>query len=208
MSKCLNERTLLLLVEGEGTDSQKNHLSACDTCTSRSNALVRDLETLRQTLRQGPPAEAISNPLPRFRSRWLPAGVALAMTLALAWPGVRTWTRPGSPTQEGNRSGDARGILDDLPANLLLATEALALELATEGHGSFDLAATVLDAERPCEWYDLAILNRTDEGNEALEVSGGNNPASCVEINPGKEKRPAKTKSAKKSPKQRTEESR
>jgi hypothetical protein len=202
MNRCLNDRTLFALYGGDENQSRRIHLSECDACTNRYNDLVRDLEAIGRTLRQGPPPDTIRDRHPRFTARWLPAGVTLAIALLLAWTGVRMWTRSGLSPVDGNRNGETRSILDDLPANPFLTTEALAVELATEGAGSFDLAATVLEAERPCEWYDLPILNRADDGSEALELSEGNSLASCVDIKQDNEKRLPKTKSSKNFPKQ------
>ena len=205
MNRCLKDRTLLLLQGGEGTNAQRTHLSKCDACAERYKVLVRDLQAISQTLQHGPPPRAIRYVLTRFVARGLPAGAALAMALLLAWNGVRIWTGFGSSSLEENRNGEARSILDDLPANPFLITEALALELATEGNGSSDLASTVLDAERPCEWYDLPILDRAEGGSEALELSEANSPPSCVDITQDNGKRLPKTKASKNFPKQGTE---
>jgi hypothetical protein len=196
MSKCLRERTLLLLTESEGTSAARMHLSECSVCASRYSALIRDLNNIRQTLRQEPLRHAVKFPPHRSSTRWLRTGVALTMVLAIAWCALRLWIGSGLSPQ-GNHNREARGLFDDLPANLLLATEALALELATEGGGSSDLAGRVLDAERPCEWYDLPLLDRVESDRENLEAAEPIGPASCIEIGSAGEKRPPQTKSSK-----------
>ena len=201
MIRCLNERALFLLYDGDGTQSQRAHRSECDACTRRYKELVRDLEAIGQTLRERPPPIASPDPV-RFSVRGWSVSAVLAIALLLIWASGGWRSRMGFSPGERNRTDETRSILDDLPANPFWTTEALAVELATEGAGSFDLAAAVLEAERPCEWYDLPILNRAESGSEALEFSEANSPGSCVEISQADGKRLPKLKPSKNSLKQ------
>ena len=81
--------------------------------------------------------------------------------------------------------------MDEFPSNLFLLNEAIAGELWTEGADSYNLAAAVLEAERPCEWYDLPAMGTAESSIEDLEISGTMPFATCVEVevNPGHKKR-------------------
>jgi hypothetical protein len=205
MIRCLNERTLLLLHDGDGTQSQRAHLGECNACTSRYKKLGRDLEAISHTLRERPPPIVSPDPL-RFSVRGWSVGAALAIALLLIWTSEGLRTRMGFSPGERDRIDETRSILDDLPSNPFWTTEALAMELATEGVGSFELAAAVLEAGRPCEWYDLPLLSRAEGDNEAVELSEANSQASCVEVSQGHEKPSINQKSSKKSPKHEMEE--
>jgi hypothetical protein len=111
------------------------------------------------------------------------------MALLLTWAGVTMWNRSVRPPLEGRTNGESRSILDELPSNPLLLTEALAVELATEGAGFYDLAATVLEAGRPCEWYDLPPTGAAESSIETIGVSGSMPVAGCVEIGQSRVKR-------------------
>jgi hypothetical protein len=171
-------------------------MAECEACAARYQELVQDLRAIGQVFRQEPPPRTVRDSRRRFTVRWLPRAVALAMALLLVWAGVRMWNQSAGLAVEGRANGESRSILDELPANPFLLTEALAVELAMEGAGSYDLAATVLEAERPCEWYDLPAPAERFMGD--LEFSAGIPLASCVEIAPGQTERLENPQSSKK----------
>ena len=74
--------------------------------------------------------------------------------------------------------------MDEFPSNLFLLNEAIAGELWTEGGDSYNLAAAVLEAERPCEWYDLPTMGVTESSIEDLGISETVPFATCTEVNP------------------------
>jgi len=190
MTRCLRDRTLLLLYEGEGSSAQRAHLKECEACAARYRRLDRDLKAIGQVLREEPPSPVVSHPARPFAVRWLPAAAALAMTLMLVWVGVRTW----SPSARPGTKSESWSVLDELPSNPFLLSDALALELATEGVGPADLAAVALEAARPCEWYDLLARSEVESAIEESEISGGMSFPSCIEGNLGREKRAVKSK--------------
>jgi len=192
MSRCLKGQTLLLLYEGEGTRDQQTHLKECEDCSKRYEKLGRDLTAISRVLREQPPPQAVVHHFRPFVVRWLP-GAALAMTLVLVWVGVRLWRNPAVPpvTQEST-NGSIWSLLEGLTSNPILQSDAIAMELATEGAGSYELAATALEADRPCEWYDLPARSEAESAIEELEISAGTPFPSCMEINPDRERREAK----------------
>ena len=64
----------------------------------------------------------------------------------------------------------------------------MAVERTVATDVSYDLAAAVLEADRPCEWYDLPLLGRTESGIEEPELAEANRPASCIEVSQDSEK--------------------
>jgi len=151
--------------------------------------LEQDLEAITKVLREEPPPQTLIHRSRPFTAHWLPRAAALAMALLLTWAGVTLWSRSGRPPVEGRTESESRSILDELPFNPLLLTEALAVELATEGAGSYDLASTVLEAGRPCEWYDLPPTSVAESSIETIEFSGSMPFASCVEVSKTSKKR-------------------
>src|SRR5207245_11779906 len=78
MSRCLTERTLMLLQAGEGRAEERAHLRACPRCAARDRALEDELGVIADALRAGPAPGAA-----RPRLRWRSVG-ALAASVALA----------------------------------------------------------------------------------------------------------------------------
>jgi hypothetical protein len=191
MTGCLRDRTLFLLYYGGATSSQRTHLTECDACATRYRHLGRDLEAISHVLREKPPPKTVTHRFRPFTVRWLPIGAALALALLLMWVGVRIWNPSAPPPLKGTNNGETWSLMNEFPSNLFLLNEAIAGELWTEGGDSYNLAAAVLEAERPCEWYDLPAMGTAESSMEDLEISGTMPFATCVEVevNPGHKKR-------------------
>jgi hypothetical protein len=191
MNRCLKDKTLFLLHDGEGTSAQRSHLTECEACNARYRQLGGDLEAISQVLREEPPRETVSHRFRPLSVRWLPAAIAVAVAFLLVWEGVRMWNRSARPLFRETDNGEAWNLLDELPSSLFSLNEALAVELWTEGAGSYDLAAAALEADRPCEWYDLSARDEPEFSMDESEASGGTPLRSCVEpeAKPGGTKR-------------------
>ena len=188
MTGCLRDRTLLSLYYGRGTITQKTHLTECDACAARYRQVQRDLEAISHVLREKPPPKAVSH---HFRVRWLPTTAALALALVLVWVSVRIWNPSARPPIKGTHTEETWSFMDEFQSNFFLLNEAIAGELWTEGADSYNLAAALLEAERPCEWYDLPTMGMAESSMEDLEISGTMPFATCVEVevNPDHKKR-------------------
>ena len=139
MSRCLTERTLMLLQAGEGGAEERAHLRACPRCAARHRALEDDLGVIADALRAGAPRGA-AHP----RLRWRTVG-ALAATVALAVGAAWLWR--GAPVAPRGGGGDVSALVEDL-AGTLFATP--------EGEPS---AADVADETAPFDEDDeLALL--------------------------------------------------
>lgn len=183
MTGCLTDRALHLLYDGEGSSAERTHLKECEVCATRYRQLGQDLEAITRILRAEPPPQRVRHGFRPVAVRWLPTAAALGLALMLMWEGARIWSPTGSSPLQRTYNGETWSLLDEFPSLLFLLNEALAAELATEGSGSLDLAARVLEAERPCEWYDLPVSGRAELAMEDLEFSEGTRPAPCIEIN-------------------------
>ena len=95
MSRCLRERTLWGIYEGEGTAAQQAHLQTCVACHVRYQALVHTLEEMSGSLQEtSPPSVCMLRPFP-YPGRWQSAVVGLAALLLLV--GGSLWLRQVPP---------------------------------------------------------------------------------------------------------------
>jgi len=100
MNRCLRDRTLLLLHEGEGSESDRAHLRACLRCAGRYQQMGLDLEVIDQALEQAPPLRAARRHPSDVRRRSVAVAVALAVIVVFAgveawrWRESVSWVRP------------------------------------------------------------------------------------------------------------------
>jgi hypothetical protein len=90
MTGCLGDRALIRLSEDEGRPSERQHLATCQLCTSRAQALGRDVALVATVLRGDPPpalAPAVTVPV----SWWVPAAALVGAVLLIV-----TWKVPAS----------------------------------------------------------------------------------------------------------------
>lgn len=111
MTRCLEDKALFLLSEGEANAEQQSHLQSCQTCAKRYHEIKRDLRLITHTLREEPP------PLPwipkapiLYRSLPIAAGVLLAIALVLG--DSRLW-RPNSSSDQA-LNGDVSQFLEQV----------------------------------------------------------------------------------------------
>ena len=182
MTGCLRDRTLLSLYYGRGTIAQKTHLTECEACAARYRQVERDLEAISQVLREKPLPKTVSHRFRPFSVRWLPTTAALALALVLVWVSVHIWNPSTRPPLKGTNKAETWSFVDEFPTNLFLLNEAIAGELWTEGTDPYNLAAAVLEAQRPCEWYDLPAMGTAESSMEDLEISETMPFVTCVEV--------------------------
>ncbi len=77
MKNCLDEKTLLLIHDGEGSDAARAHLESCLSCARRFRQLADDLKDIVTVLKQPPP------PAER-RAPWKFAAVGWPLAAAVA----------------------------------------------------------------------------------------------------------------------------
>jgi hypothetical protein len=96
MTRCLRDKTLLRLLEGNGSERERSHLESCEACSERYSQMRRDLDLIKHALEQDPPPSALRFPqmLPFFR--WMPTAAALAVGITLGWGGSKLWRADSS----------------------------------------------------------------------------------------------------------------
>ena len=130
MSRCLTERTLMLLQAGEGSAEERAHLRACPRCAARHRALEDDLGVIADALRAGPPRGAA-----HLRLRWRAVG-ALAATVALAVGAA--WLGRGAPVAQPGGGGDVSALVEDLAGTLFATSEVTAAGEQSDEAAAFD----------------------------------------------------------------------
>ena len=112
MIQCLEDKTLFLLSEGEGSKEQRSHLQSCQLCTERYHEIERDLRLIARTLQQEPPPLPVTAPGAPIFFRFLPIAAGVLLAIALMWGESRLW-RPDSSSEQ-RFSGDVSQFLDQV----------------------------------------------------------------------------------------------
>lgn len=103
MRRCLRDKALLRLYEGEGSERQQAHLDACQACAKRYQRLVDDLGAIRRVLREEPPPR-LFHPAP-LSLGWAPLVTVITVTLVFVWGSMWSWTIappfPGKQPSQG-----------------------------------------------------------------------------------------------------------
>jgi hypothetical protein len=79
MRDCLNEKTLLLLYDGEGSPEDREHVDSCLNCARRYRQLGDDLKHIVSALKQAPPRKLAVAAAPRRWVRWSMAAAAVGL---------------------------------------------------------------------------------------------------------------------------------
>src|SRR5688500_8571116 len=91
MSRCLEEKTLLLLSEGDGGAEKRSHLQNCRPCMARYDDLTRDLRSITRTLQEEPPPLRAGNPRAAILYRSVAIAAGLLLAIALVWGERWAW---------------------------------------------------------------------------------------------------------------------
>ena len=111
MSRCLEDKALFLLSEGEANEEQRAHLQRCQICSKRYYDIKQDLRLITHTLQQKPPPLPLAPEWPVFyRSLPIAAGVLLALALVLG--DSRLWWAH-SPSEQA-LNGDVSQFLEQV----------------------------------------------------------------------------------------------
>jgi hypothetical protein len=165
MNRCLKDQALQsLLYEGEGTSAQRTHLKECASCAQRSRQLASDLERICQALREEPPPRAVRHRSRPFHVRWLPVAVAVGLAFVLVWERVRIQ----SPSVSAPVNEEIWSVVDESSADLIMQSQGGAEDLWMALADTYDRAAA-LEADRPCEWYDISTSGEV----ESVDIGSG-----------------------------------
>jgi hypothetical protein len=114
MTRCLNDRNLFLMNEGDGDKEQHSHLESCPSCAQRYHRITADLQFIRNTLQKAPASIRLAPLRMPILYRSLPIAVALLFGIALVW-GESRLLNPISPSStELNFNRDLTQFLDQV----------------------------------------------------------------------------------------------
>ena len=129
MSRCLRERTLWGIYEGEGTATQQAHLQTCVACRGRYQTLVHTLETISSSLQKTPPPPVrLLRPF-LFPVRWQSAAVGLAVLLLLVGGSLRLRPVPPSPRLALVYSEELTPLLEEVDTIVVMTLDADGVEV-------------------------------------------------------------------------------
>jgi len=99
MIRCLEDKTLFLLKEGEASEEQRSHLQSCQVCTERYHEIERDLRLITQTLQREPPPLRLTKSSGSIFFRSLPIAAGVLLAIAFMW-GESQLRRPDSSSEQ------------------------------------------------------------------------------------------------------------
>ena len=161
MTRCLADKALFLLSEGEASEEQRSHLQNCQACRERYQELERDLRFITQTLQQEAPLRFRARRAPLFyRSLPIAAGVLLA--IGIMWGESRLW-RPNSPSEQ-IQSDDISEFLEQVSEAIFDGGNTRGV--ATASSSASDLASLQVALGENCsdecrELFDNSLLAAT-----------------------------------------------
>lgn len=149
MSRCVSDRTLLLLHQGEGNFLQQAHVQQCPPCAARSQLLIRDLQIIGDVLWDTPPP-TVARRASRFSRRWRPVAAVLAAMLIVLWVrGERESLLP-SPVQP-DQSEEVQQFLEKEIAPALFSTVDTTVETVPTPVDHLTYVQAALEGTWPCE---------------------------------------------------------
>jgi hypothetical protein len=149
MSRCLGDRTLWLLSEGEGSREDRAHVASCVACSARLRRLKADLGCLTSVLRALPPQVAPTWP-PPIRLPWMTAAAMLAAMFMVVWVGL-WWQQPSLPVLPMEVSQESIGAFIDVVSAALFATVDFGVTGAPDPLPDLDDLQAALAGHWPCD---------------------------------------------------------
>jgi hypothetical protein len=166
MSRCLGDRTLWLLSEGEASREDRAHVVSCVICAARLQRLEQTLHCLQSVL-TGPPPPGMALAQPRHvRRRWMASAVALAAMVMLAWFGV-WWQQPLPSRSMGMRQESIWPFTEGV-STAPLSTVEIGFGTTADGLADLDDLQAALAGEWPCEGPEVPSGLACDDDTFAL----------------------------------------
>ncbi len=166
MSRCLRDRTLWLLSEGEASGEAHAHVASCAFCAARLRRLEQDLSHLRSALSGPPPSLVAPARGWPVHVRWMVPAAALAAMLVVGWFGL-WWRLPSPPLPMDAGQESIWPFIEGVSAALFSTVEGGFTGTAEQLSGLADLQAA-LAGEWPCEEQGAFGNLACDEDASAL----------------------------------------
>jgi len=122
MTRCLDDKTLFLLSEGEDDNEERLHVGRCQSCAERFERIARDLEFIRKVLQRDPASISLAPIRMPFHYRLLPIAAALLFGIALVWGESRLWNRTSPSSAELTSNSDLSQFLNQVADALFSET--------------------------------------------------------------------------------------
>ena len=179
MIRCLEDKTLFLLSEGEGSKEQRSHLQSCQLCTERYHEIERDLRLIARTLQQEPPPLPVTAPGAPIFFRFLPIAAGVLLAIALMWGESRLW-RPDSSSEQ-RFSGDVSQFLDQVSDAIFYGGSMGEIEPASSDS---DLASVQVALGENCSDECRGLFNESSSAITKSKVKAVDRPVITAKRRP------------------------
>jgi hypothetical protein len=166
MSRCLGDRTLWLLSEGEASREDRAHVVSCVICAARLQRLEQTLNRLKSVLTGPPPPEMALGQLRHVRTRWMASAAALAAMVMLVWFGV-WWQQPLSSRSMRMHQESPWPFLEGV-ATAPFSTVDIDFSMTADGLADLADVQAALAGEWPCEGPEVLSGFACDDDTFAL----------------------------------------
>jgi hypothetical protein len=166
MSRCLRDRALWLLSEGEARPKDRAHVAHCVVCAARLHRLEQELSHLRSVLAGAPPPQMAPTQLRHVRMRWVASAATVAAMVILAWFGV-WWQQSPAPLPMEMRQESIWPFIESVSTALFPGIEN-GFSAAPDRLSDLDDLQAALAGEWPCDGPEALADLTCDEGMFAL----------------------------------------
>jgi hypothetical protein len=171
MSRCVDDRTLWRLSEGDGSRAERAHVTSCAVCAARLRRLEQDLSHLRSILAGPQPPRTTQVQARPVRAPWATVAATLAAMVVLAWFGV-WWQRPSPSLPMETRQESIWPFIDGT-FSALFPTVEMGFTATPDQLSELDDLQAALVGEWPCEGSDVfARLDCREDDPLALLLGG------------------------------------
>jgi len=149
MSRCVSDRTLWLLSEGEACCEERAHVASCGVCTVRLRRLEQEISDLRVVLSISPPSQVAPTQEPRTRMSWAASVATLAALVMFVWFGG-SWRQPTLPLPMEARQASIWPFIEAVSTAIFPGTE-IGFSATPDRLSDLDDLQAALAGEWSCE---------------------------------------------------------
>jgi hypothetical protein len=176
MSRCLEEKALLLLSEGGGSAGERSHLQNCRPCMARYDKLTQDLWSIAETLRGEPPPLPAGNPRAAIFYRSVSIAAGLLLVIALVWGERGAWRANRSALSEQGLNSEVSQFLEQVSEAVFASGRIREADIASS---ESDLASIQIALGENCsaecrQFFSNSYFTTADSTNQP--VMGANQP--------------------------------
>ena len=179
MIRCLEDKTLFLLKEGEASEEQRSHLQSCQVCTERYHEIERDLRLITQTLQREPPPLRLTTSSRSIFFRSLPIAAGVLLAIAFMW-GESRLRRPDSSSEQ-RLSSDISQFLEQVADAIFDRGSMGEVEPASSDS---DLASLQVALRKNCSDECRGLFNESFAANTKSKVKAVDRPVITAKRRP------------------------